>query len=87
MTASRSHNMGLICFRHIVSVGLGVYMAVFEVLFVEHLYFIDHFSGIFWKLFWNLHRLSVYLESERNPALSGIGITCPACYMLPICSF
>ena len=53
----------------------------------EWLYFIDRFSGIFWKPFWRLHRLSVYLEEDMNPALSGIGITCPACYMLPICNF
>lgn len=31
MTSSRSCNMGLICFRHIVSVGLAVYMDAFEV--------------------------------------------------------
>lgn len=87
MTSSCSCNMVWIYFRHIESVGLAVYMVALEVLFPEWLYFIDCYSGIFWKPFWRLHRLSVYMESERNPALSGIVSICPVCYMFPIHGF
>ena len=41
-------------------------MAVFEVLFPEWLHSIVQFSEIFWKLFWRLHRLSVYMEEDTN---------------------
>ena len=87
MTAFRSCNMVWIYFRHIGTGKRAVYMDTFEVLSPEWLYFIIPFSRIFGKPFWRLHRLSVYLEEDMNPALSGIGIICPACYIFPIHSF
>ena len=87
VNSSRSCNMGRIYFRHIWSIGLSVYMDAFEVLFPEWLYFIDLFSKFFWKPFWILHRLSVYMEEDKNPVLSGIGITGLACYIFPIHGF
>ena len=79
MAASRSCNMVWIYFRHIGTGKAVVYMDAFEVLSPEWLHFIDRFSRIFWKPFWRLHRLSVYLEEDMNPASSGIGSTCPVC--------
>ena len=87
MTSSRFCNMVWIYFRHVGGTGLPVYMDAFEVLSPEWLHFIDRFSGIFWKPFWRLHRLSVYMEEDMNPALSGIGSICPACYIFPIHGF
>lgn len=87
MSTSRSCNMGRVYFQHIETGKRAVYMDVFEVLSPEWMYFIDRFSRIFWKPFWRLHRLSVYLESEWNLVISGIGNICPACYIFPIRSF
>ena len=87
MTVSCFCNMVWIYFRHIGSVGLAVYMDVFEVLSPEWLHFIVQFSGIFWKPFWRLHRLSVYMEEDMNPDLYLSGNTCPVCYIFPIHGF
>lgn len=62
MTASRFCNMVWIYFRHIVSVGLAVYMDVFEVLSPEWLHFIVRFSRIF---------LETVLEASSAGRLSG----------------
>ena len=79
MTSSCFCNMVWIYFRHNWTGKMAVYMAVFEVLFPEWLHFIVRFSGIFWKPFWRLHRLSVYMKEDTNPALSGIGNIYPVC--------
>lgn len=87
MTYSRSYYMVWIYFRHVGTDKRVVYIDTFEVLSTEWLHFIVQFSGIFWKPFWRLHRLSVYLEEDMNPALSGIGSICPVCYIFPIHGF
>ena len=87
MTSSRSCNMVWICFRHIESTGLAVYVDTFEVLSTEWPHCIVSFSGIFWKPLWGLHRLSVYMEWGINPDSSWIGSACPAYYIFPIHGF
>ena len=87
MTSSRSHNMVWIYFRHNWTGKMAVYLDALDVLPAECLHFIDRFSGIFWKPFWRLYRLSVYMEEDTNPALSGIVSICPVCYMFPIHGF